>query len=184
MVGRRLSHYAYHKSARRDGSVATNQCDFFRTPRGRSLADFVPRTDDSVEKIDSQTHEIHSRSRSEQQVTIGNQQFIKSKLPEYATKNLTEHELEMQQLLTAYIPCPSYALWLKQEQGWRCAAGQHWITDEQVERLAKGEHPDNVRWQTGYGPKSNWTNPPHPEDFHAQIWETSARRCRLGVWGR
>jgi hypothetical protein len=93
----------------------------------------------------------------------GNAAATKSKYPEYATRGLTQHQLQVLDMLMIKVPCPQNAIWLKQQVGWRCAAGVHWITDNQAERLARGERPSRVGCQTGRGPgPGSWTNCPGP----------------------
>lgn len=84
----------------------------------------------------------------------------KTQLPSYATKGLTKQELEVQQVLSIQVPCPQGFVWLKQQEGWRCQGGSHWLTDYQAMRLARGEEPAYVGCQAGPGPPGSRTNLP------------------------
>jgi hypothetical protein len=87
----------------------------------------------------------------------------KSKYPEYATRGLSQHQMQVQDVLMVKVPCPRSWIWLKQQLGWRCEGGAHWMTDDQAERLARGEHPSSVGCQAGLGPDpGSWTNCPKP----------------------
>lgn len=76
------------------------------------------------------------------------------KLPEYATRGLSKQQIEVQQALEMRVPCPAGFIWLKQDVGWRCEGGNHWLMDRQADRLARGEDPGRVL--------VNWAKP-HPE---------------------
>lgn len=95
----------------------------------------------------------------------------KTQLPKYATEGLTKQELEIQQVLSIQVPCPKGFVWLKQQLGWRCEGGSHWMTDDQASRLARGEHPAVVGCQIGMGPAFSWTKPPKSRPFLQHVRE-------------
>lgn len=54
---------------------------------------------------------------------------------------LTRQHREIRRSLMMRGPCPAGFEWLKVPGGWRCSAGGHRVTDEQAERIARGEDP-------------------------------------------
>ncbi|KAJ4289221.1 hypothetical protein N0V90_011563 [Kalmusia sp. IMI 367209] len=86
---------------------------------------------------------------------------MRNQLPEYATRGLTQQQLETQQVLADKLPCVAGFVWLKQKVGWRCAGGSHWLTDEQADRIGRGEDHWVVGFQQGLGPPGNMSNIAH-----------------------
>ena len=56
---------------------------------------------------------------------------------EYKKKVKSEEEAQCQQALREMGRCPMDYEWLKEEGGWRCAGGSHYVSDDDVASLMK-----------------------------------------------
>lgn len=71
-------------------------------------------------------------------------------------KSSTQRYTEGDHMSRKYV-CPKGYSWIKQEIGWRCKKGDHWLSDRQARRIQNGEDLRTVNFQTGVGPPANMT---------------------------